>query len=333
MLISQRPFNRLLLPIIFLGITVFSGEALGQKISERVSYAMPTLSMSASPMVVTTCPGEVATTSSRVQLYADAKSPSGNSIRYSWRANGGRITGEGPTVTWDLSGLSPGYYKAFVEIDTAADEEECEAFASTTVLVRCPPPVCPNVAIACPEQIAVDQPLTFRSTITGGTANVRPEYNWTVSAGRIIEGQGTNSITVDTTGLAGQTVTASLSMDGYNLDCSAVCSVGIPIPIPPSRKFDEFPDIARNDEKARLDNYAIELQNDPTATAYVIVYPGQRSRTGDVQRHTNRIVEYLVNTRGIDGGRIMTITGPQRNELFIELWLTPQGAVAPIPGR
>lgn len=333
MLRRQSPLRGSFLLLALAGISIFASQTFAQKVREVVSYSPPTLSMSADPMVVTTCPGEVAMTSSRVQLQANASSPSGNAIRYTWRASAGRINGDGPSVSWDLSGLSPGYYKAFVEIDTATDEEECEAFASTTVLVRCPPPVCPNVAIVCPEKIAVNQPLTFSSTITGGSANVTPIYNWTVSAGRIVEGQGTSSITVDTTGLEGQTVSASLSMGGYNLDCSATCAVGIPIPLPPSRKFDEFPDIARNDEKARLDNYAIELQNDPTATAYVIVYPGQRSRPGDVQRHTNRIVDYLVNTRGIDGGRIMTITGPVRGELFIELWLTPQGAVAPLPGR
>jgi len=33
------------------------------------------------------------------------------------------------------------------------------------------------------------------------------------------------------------------------------------------RKFDEYSKIQRNDEKARLDNYGIELQNDPTSTA------------------------------------------------------------------
>jgi len=61
------------------------------------------------------------------------------------------------------------------------------------------------------------------------------------------------------------------------------------------KKFDEFPDIARNDEKARLDNFAIELQNDPTATAYVVVYPGRNGRSPDVQKHTSRVVEYLTN--------------------------------------
>ena len=158
-----------------------------------------------------------------------------------------------------------------------------------------------------------------------------PRSNWTVSAGTIIQGQGTDTIKVDTAGLGGQTVRASLSVGGYNLECAADCGVSVPLPRLVNRKFDEFPDISRNDEKARLDNYGIELQNDPTATAYVIVYPGRSGKSRDVQNHANRIVEYLVHSRGLDKSRIVTLVGPVRDNLFVELWVTPQGATPPNP--
>ena len=73
----------------------------------------------------------------------------------------------------------------------------------------------------------------------------------------------------------------------------------------------------------------IELQNEPTATAYVIVYPGRGGKPGDVQKHTTRIFDYLVNSRGIDGRRIVTRAGPIRGEPAVELWICPQGAKAP----
>jgi len=107
--------------------------------------------------------------------------------------------------------------------------------------------------------------------------------------------------------------------------------VTIPLPRLTTKKFDEFPDISRNDEKARLDNFGIELQNDPTATAYVIVYPGRSSKRSEVQHHSSRIVDYLVNSRGLDQRRIVTLVGPVRDELFVELWITPQGATPPNP--
>jgi len=267
-----------------------------------------------------------------VHLNANATCPGGGPIGYSWSASAGRIDGNGPTVTWDLSGVSPGYYKAFVDIDYGSGKELCQAFSSTTVLVnKCSPrPLCPNTVISCPDNPVAGEPLDFSATVTGGTRNVSALYNWTVSAGTIIAGQGTNSIRVDTTGLAGQSVTATLSMGGYHLDCSATCVVQFPVPIE-CRKFDEFPDIARNDEKARLDNYAIELQNDPTSTAYVIVYPGQRGRPGDLQKHTSRIVDYLLNSRGVDARRIVTLVGPPRPDLLVDLWTCPRGGKPPTP--
>jgi hypothetical protein len=173
--------------------------------------------------------------------------------------------------------------------------------------------------------------MDFTATVTGGTPPTAPIYNWTVSAGTIISGQGTSAIRVDTAGLGGQSVRATLSMGGYPMDCSATCVVQLPLPQPECRKFDEFPDIARNDEKARLDNLAIELQNDPSSTAFVIVHPGQRGRPAEVQKHTSRIVDYLINSRGIDGRRIVTLAGPARSELLVELWTCPQGAKPPVP--
>jgi hypothetical protein len=193
-------------------------------------------------------------------------------------------------------------------------------------------PVCPAIEISCPTNVALDQPLTFTSRYSGGVpANITPVYNWTVSAGTIIEGQGTDTIKVDTKGLGGQSVRASLSMGGYNLECAADCAVSIPLPKIYGRKFDEFPDISRNDEKARLDNFGIELQNDPTSTGYVIVYPGRTSKRAEVQDHFGRVIEYLVNSRGMDRSRIKTIEGPKRDQLHVELWVTPQGATAPNP--
>jgi len=323
----------LFLPVALIGLSVSGSEALGQRAKETFVYAPPTVSLAADRAVLSTCEGDKS--AALVGLNAKAKSPDGNPIRYSWSTTAGRLDGTGEAVTWDLSGVRPGYYKAFLAINSGGGEEACEAFSSIAVLVKCPPPpppVCPNVYITCPDRVALNQPVTFTSSLTGGSGNVTPNFNWAVSAGKIIEGQGTSSIKVDTTGLAGQTLHATLSMGGYPLDCSASCSVSFPMPIK-GKKFDEFGEIARNDEKARLDNFAIDLQNDPSSTAYVIIYPGQGGRSAQVQTEKTRIVDYLVNSRGFDAGRIITLVGPPRGYLTVQLWIVPQGASPPVPGR
>jgi hypothetical protein len=328
---SQRQQIGYLLLIALAAFFSLSESASGQQSKPPAQYTPPTLSLSSDTSVVSTCAGSA----SQVKLNARASSPNGNPIRYAWTTTGGRITGDGPVVTWDLAGVAPGVYRASIEIATGIVEGECQAFTSTSVVVKaCPPiiqPSCPNVEIACPTNIALDQPLTFSAKVSGGTPVISPIYNWTISAGTILEGQGTSVITVDTKGLAGQTIKATLSMGGHTLDCSASCTVSIPIPEAKCRRFDEFPDITRNDEKARLDNYAVALQNDPTSTAYVVVYPGRGGKRGDVQMHRTRIVDYLVNSRGIDAHRVVTLVGGTRDELMVELWTCPQGATPPNP--
>ena len=317
---------------IALVVFVSAPSVLAQTRTVAAANAPLTLSLTADANSVTACANGGAP---QVKLTANAVSPGGYPIKYKWTTDAGTISGEGPVVTWNMAGLKPGYHKASLDIQSVGAEGSCQAFSSVTVVVNpCPviPPVCPAIEISCPTTVGIDQPITFTSRYTGGTpANVTPVYNWSVSAGTIIDGQGTSTIKVDTTGLGGQTVRATLSMGGYNLECSADCVVSIPLPKLTSRKFDEFPDIQRNDEKARLDNFAIELQNDPTATAYVIVYPGRTSKRGDVQHHSSRIVEYLVHSRGLDERRIVTLVGTPRDQLHVELWITPQGATPPTP--
>src|SRR5439155_21529570 len=179
--------------------------------------------------------------------------------------------------------------------------------------------------VSCPDTATENAPVTFTATLSGGSANITPSYNWTVSAGRIISGQGMPRITVDTAGMAGQTIRASLDVGGFGTPCPASCAVSIPIQNKP-RKFDEYYDIARNDEKARLDNYAIQLQSEPGSQGYVIVYPSRRAKPNDAQARAQRISDYLVNSRGIDSHRVVIIMGPPREDWLFELWVVPEGA-------
>ena len=149
------------------------------------------------------------------------------------------------------------------------------------------------------------------------------------STGTISSGQGTSSITVDTNGLAGQSVTATVSIGGADPSCTgttASCTTGVKPPPPQSTKFDEYGNIRFNDEKARLDNYAIQLQNQPGAGGTIIVYG---TCAGEGQQRGDRAKDYLVNTRGIEAGRITVVDGGCSSELKVQLWIVPSGAAAP----
>jgi hypothetical protein len=311
-------------------LMVASVDAKPKKKRQRQGGGPPTLSLAADPVSVRACADE----SSHIALIASASSPVGGSLRYKWTTNGGRLSGQGANTTWDLGGVQPGVYQAVVEVDDGR-ELDCVAFSSVSIVVRdCPPPppeiVCPSVTVTCPERGTEDAPITFTATLSGGTASITPAYNWTITAGRIISGQGTPSITVDTKGVGGQSIRANLDVGGYGMRCPASCATAIEIIIN-ARKFDEYYDIARNDEKARLDNYAIQLQSEPGSRGYIIVYPSRRARANEAQARATRISDYLVNSRGIDASRFTVTMGPAREDWLFELWIVPQGATPPTP--
>jgi hypothetical protein len=154
-----------------------------------------------------------------VRLHASVLNADCNQLR--WTVNGGHIHGNCQEATWDLAGAKPGAYT--VTLNVNADSRVTQGFppfASTRVeVLGC----CPLASIYCSEAISGEQPVTCTASTSGGTPGVRPAYHWTITAGRVIGGQGTSSIKVDTTGFSGQGLKGRVELVGYGLDC--ICSV------------------------------------------------------------------------------------------------------------
>src|SRR5215212_1571619 len=311
------------------------GKAPQQSATPSPQYQPPTIRLDADTQVVTLCPDAESISNPRVRLKAAGVSPEGKPLRYTWTVSGGRLDSyDGTDVVWDLTDAQPGVYNASVVVESGpVDNPLCTAFTSTKVVVRaCPPPRpgCPNVTINCPDVQQAGTPVTFTASVSGGTPGITPVYNWVVSAGQVISGQGTPTITVDTAGLAGQPITATVEVAGYQLDCRASCQASVPAP-PDSKKFDEIGEVARDDEKARFDVFAIELQNSPGAQGYIIAYGGRNKRFGTGRQRAERARDYLVGTRGIDASRIVILDGGARDTGSTQLWLVPAGAAPPRP--
>jgi hypothetical protein len=201
-------------------------------------------------------------------------------------------------------------------------------------------------ATPCPYPVNVTAPATVNdgdivtfSADVGYTGQSALNYTWTVSppTARILSGAGTPTITVDTAGLANRRVTAILVVDDGSGDracrqtSQAATGINALPSISPPKRFDEFPSIAFDDDKARLDNLAIELQNNPGSQGYIIAYAGRRSRAGEADRMGERAIKYLVENRGISRSRLVFVNGGYRNADAFELWLVPQGAEPPKP--
>lgn len=208
-----------------------------------------------------------------------------------------------------------------------------------------PPPavissVCPfPVNISAPAQVADGTIVSYSANVS--YAGKKPLiYNWTVSPARakILKGAGTSEIEIDTTGLAGQRVTASVIVDDGSgeIGCRQIAQATTAVPpieqrTIASNQFDVCCGCASDDQKARLDNFAIELQTNPAMTAYVIVYAARNSQKAHGSGLMNRLKDYLVSNRGIDPSRVVTLDGGSRDEDCMELWMVPRGAVPPVP--
>ena len=191
---------------------------------------------------------------------------------------------------------------------------------------------CPVVDVSCPDASKPGEPLTFIANISGGDPEVTPTFKWTVSGGTIASGQGTSSITVNTSGPVGLSVTATVEVGGYVRECDMSDSCTLMPGLPPtSRKVDEYGDVTAGNEKARLDNFAIELQNDPTARGYLICYGGRRGPRGAARRRCDRAKNFLVASRGVDSRRLVAFDGGYREFLTVEAWIVPPGAAPPPP--
>jgi hypothetical protein len=99
---------------------------------------------------------------------------------------------------------------------------------------------------------------------------------------------------------------------------------------PAARKFDEFGDILLSDLKARLDNFAIQLQQEPHTRGFIIVYRTRRDLPGLSHALALRSRDYLLDTRAVAKDRLALVDGGVAACLTQEFWIVSPGA-APKP--
>jgi hypothetical protein len=223
------------------------------------------------------------------------------------------------------------------EIELPAGRVKC-VVVNYRPLPPLPKSPCPfPVNISAPSQVTEGEIITFTADITyTGTAPIKYTWKVTPASASIINGLGTATLNVDSTGLGGQRIIATLTADDGSSDPACVQSAQAVAVIAPikkiaivAREYDECNHCTFDDQKARLDNLAVELQNDPTTRAYIIAYGGRMSPVGQVEKLMTRAREYIVTQRGISASRLTVVNGGFREDDSVELWIVPSGASAP----
>jgi len=272
--------------------------------------------------------------SSTVRVSTTAVDVENDVLTYNYTVTGGRIVGQGANVDWDLTGVAPGTYTI-----TTAVNDGCGICGKTdtrTITVEecrdCRTPViecnCVTPSVSGPTDIvAPGTPITFSLDYSGGGD---PTYNWTVSAGTITSGEGTSSITVDTTGLTNENVTATVELGNLpRPDCSCPASASATAQVGGPRDadlFDEFGKLSNDDVKLRIDNFFVALGNDPSARGVIINYG-----TAAQIRQRKNVINGHIRMRRLDASRISFVDEITGGPINTKLYLVPLGASEPTP--
>ena len=171
--------------------------------------------------------------------------------------------------------------------------------------------------------------LVFKAKLA---RNIATEFKWSVSAGTIMSGQGTEEIAVDTTGLSAQEITATVELAGVPPDCKSSASTTTHVnerPLVCGLAFDTYGDLKFEDEKARLDNFAIQLSNVPLSSGYIMMSAGTETFKNETAERLARAGSYLVGVREINRNRIVTLDCGFTSGLQIHLYIVTPGMTPP----
>jgi len=155
---------------------------------------------------------------------------------------------------------------------------------------------CPEVNVIGPSALTkAGDLITFTASIDNAPTG-KIEYGWSVSAGMIEQGQWTSSIQVrTTTEMGGTNVTATVKIAGLAPGCADIASETSGIaPVLRYEPYDVFEKLKRDDVKARIDNFYIQLANSPDIEGLIIVTLNEKETRNEKTRYLNNIYHGIV---------------------------------------
>lgn len=189
----------------------------------------------------------------------------------------------------------------------------------------------PNINVLCPSDVTAEGG-TFDVTATRSPSWVAREkaaakFAWTLSAGTIVEGQGSDSIKVKVAaGTAPTTVTVTIN-GIYAESITESCSIEPKAPKPESKFVGEFTLQNSDQAEAGFDAYFAELEKDPTATGHILIAAANKQMANRMRNFTER----RISAKKFDPDRIVIKELPFTRPGSLKLYVVPSGADAPTP--
>lgn len=167
--------------------------------------------------------GSATSMSMIIGVTVDAVDPENDVLNYNYEVSGGRIEGSGANVKWDLTGAAAGRYTITAAVDDGCGL--CDASKTLEITIgecelACSLIDCPSISIIGPDRLT--DTSEFTANVSGGSVS-EVTYEWTVTNGVLVYGQGTSivkakleptsSITVKIGGLEGGGCIRSISKE------------------------------------------------------------------------------------------------------------------------
>ena len=154
-------------------------------------------------------------------------------------------------------------------------------------------------------------------------------YNWTLKGGKIINGQGTQTITVEMPARSFESLTATVEVKGLPEGCANIASETTSgDPPPEAAKIDEFSGSISKIEKTRIDSIVKRVEYDPNAQLFILIGTKKTSSTQTIIKREREISKIFVAENAIPAERI-TIIKVVSEENIVQFWLVPAGATPP----
>ena len=98
--------------------------------------------------------------------------------------------------------------------------------------------------------------------------------------------------------------------------------------MPKASLVDEFGEVTCEDLLARTDNLSIQMANNPTSTALIVIHPQNGTLAKAI--HYKEFIEKTFQRHNLDSSRLRIVRGKEKDSVGGSFWLVPRGAENPV---
>jgi hypothetical protein len=191
--------------------------------------------------------------------------------------------------------------------------------------------LCAKIEITGGGVVQPGEPMSFTAKVTDTVENSTLQYEWTVSAGKIAGGQGETLISVDTTDLEGNNITATVRIKGLPKNClNEASETGSVAMLPIGEPLDRFGKLPRDEIKARIQNLFVELGNNPNSLGFLHIAFGTNATNEEQRKHLQKILQAIDFLKYPKDRLIFAIGKSKSDEIILTtVWIVPPGAKFP----